>query len=271
MECAGRRRVCPDMGGYIFDQRRSDEHERLACMELLWDPGTRTVLESFGIGPGWRCLEIGAGAGSIARWLAEKVWPDGEVLATDISTRHLDWLAEPNLQIRQHDILNDPLPDDHFDLAHARLVVAHLGRRSLERAVAAIRPGGWLVLEDHEWGAALSYPDDERHRHVIDGIARFLSRAGSDAWYGRRLMHELERAGLQHVAADGRIRVYRGGTVATTYMRLNVESLSAGLLQSGELMPDDLVEMLAALDDPDRVFLTPMIAAWGRKPVGIRV
>src|SRR5919108_4596590 len=116
MECAGRRRVCPDMGGYIFDQRRSDEHERLACMELLWDPGTRTVLESLGIGPGWRCLEIGAGAGSIARWLAEKVWPDGEVLATDISTRHLDWLAEPNLQIRQHDILNDPLPDDHFDL-----------------------------------------------------------------------------------------------------------------------------------------------------------
>src|SRR5919198_801014 len=64
-------------GRYIFDQGRHDEHERLASMELLWDPGTRTVIESLGIASGWRCLEIGAGAGSIPRWLAGRGRPPG--------------------------------------------------------------------------------------------------------------------------------------------------------------------------------------------------
>jgi SAM-dependent methyltransferase len=118
MEYAGRNRVLPPMehttrttpqttsggadGRYVFDQRRHDERERLAAMERLW----------------------------------------GEVLATDISTLHLDDLDAPNLKVREHDILSDPLPEDAFDLVHARLVVEHLGRRSLQRAVSAVRPGG---------------------------------------------------------------------------------------------------------------------------------
>jgi hypothetical protein len=31
-------------------------------------------------------------------------------------------------------------------------------------------------------------------------------------------------------------------------------------------MQEDPAWVLATLDDPDTVFLTPMIAAWGRKP-----
>jgi SAM-dependent methyltransferase len=256
----------PAAGRYIFDQQRRDEHERLGSMESLWDPGTKAVIESLGIASGWRCLEIGAGRGSIARWLAETVGPDGEVLATDISTLHLDGLTEPNLEVRKHDILSDPLPTAHFDLVHARLVIEHLGRRSLERAVSAVRPGGWLVLEDHDWGAALTHPNDEQMRQVFDAVGRFMSHAGYDAAYGRRLVHELERSGLDDVAADGRMRVYRGASPGTTFLRLSLESMGASLIASGELMREDLAWALAALDDPDSVFLTPMIAAWGRKP-----
>ena len=250
---------------YVFDQGRHDEHERLAAMERLWDPGTRAVIDALGIQPGWHCLEIGAGRGSIARWLAETVGPGGEVLATDISTLHLDGLAAPNLEVRRHDILSDPLPSAHFDLVHARLVMEHLGRRSLERAVSAVRPGGWLVLEDHDWGGALTHPHDEQMRQVFDAVARFMSRAGYDAAYGRRLVHELERAGLDDVAADGRVRVYRGASPATTFLRLSLESMAASLIASDELAYEDLSWALATLDDPDSVFLTPMIAAWGRK------
>ena len=251
---------------YMFDQRRHDERERLTSMEDLWDPGTKAIIEALGIRPGWRCLEIGAGAGSVARWLAEKVAPDGKVLATDISTLHLDGVAAPNLEVRRHDILTDPLPDSHFDLVHARLVVEHLGRRALERAAAAVRPGGWLLLEDHEWGAALSHPSGERYRRSIDAITKYMAAtAGYDPGYGRRLVHELEAAGLRDVGAAGRIRVYRGGTSATTFLRLSVESLGAGLMASGVLVAADHAWMLRALDDPDSVFFTPCIAAWGRK------
>jgi hypothetical protein len=188
------------------------------------------------------------------------------VLATDISTLHPEGVAAPNLEVRRHDILADPLPDNHFDLAHARLVVEDLGRRALERATAAVRPGGWVLLEDHECGAALSHPDGERYRRVSDAISAYMAAAvGYDASYGRRLVHELDAAGLQEVGAAGQIRIYRGGTSTTTFTRLTIEAMGAGLMASGELVPEDLEWLPRALDDPDSVFLTPCIAAWGRK------
>jgi SAM-dependent methyltransferase len=69
-------------------------------------------------------------------------------------------------------ILNDHLPEAHFDLVHARLVMEHLGPRSLEPAASAVRPGGWLVLEDYGWGATLTHPEHDRMRQVMDGVTR---------------------------------------------------------------------------------------------------
>ena len=63
---------------------------------------------------GARCLELGAGNGSIAVWLADQVGPDGEVIATDIDTRHIP--EHDRLTILRHDLLSDPLPAGPFDL-----------------------------------------------------------------------------------------------------------------------------------------------------------
>jgi len=113
-------------------------------------------------------LPVGAGAGSVARWLADVVGPGGEVVATDVSTIHLDGFERPNLEVREHDILVDPLPEGRFDLIHARLLVEHLG---------------------------------------TDALAGFMSRSGYDPYFGRKLVHELERVGLADVAAEGRLGV----------------------------------------------------------------
>jgi SAM-dependent methyltransferase len=257
----------PAAGSYVPDQAWHKERERLDAMEELWDPGTRAVIESLGVAPGWRCLEVGAGAGSIAAWLAEKVAPSGQVLATDVSTRHIDPLQRPNLEVREHDILSDPLPADSFDLVHARLVVEHLGRQALERMLPPLRPGGWLVLEAHDWAGAATHPTDQRVQRACDAMLGLLSRSGFDGQYGRKLVHELERAGLEHLGAAGRQRVYRGGTSGSAFLRLSFESLSPALLEGGELTQDDLDRVLARIDDPQALFLSPpMIAAWGRRP-----
>jgi SAM-dependent methyltransferase len=254
-------------GTYVPDQDWQKEGDRLAAMELIWDPGTRAVIEALGIGPDWRCLEVGAGAGSIAAWLADKVAPNGDVLATDVNTRHLDALFAPNLEVREHDILNDPLPHARFDLVHARCVVEHLGRRALERMLPSLRPGGWLVLEGHDWAGAACYPDDEPVRHAIQAKLGLLARSGFDHHYGRKLAHELETAGLEDVGAAGRLHVYRGGSPGSAFARLTFESLAQALLEDGDLTQPDLDHALAKLDDPDTVFLSaPMIAAWGRNP-----
>ena len=48
------------------------EVDRLRLLEKVYDAGTIEVLEQVGIKPDWNCLEIGAGAGSIAYWLADR-------------------------------------------------------------------------------------------------------------------------------------------------------------------------------------------------------
>ena len=87
--------------------RESAEDERLALLEHIFDPASRRRRAL--VQPGWRCLEVGAGRGSIAVWLAEQVGPSGHVVATDVDVRYLERLNLPNLEIRQHNILDDPI------------------------------------------------------------------------------------------------------------------------------------------------------------------
>ena len=94
---------------------------RLRGLEVALDPGSREHLLRLGVQPGVRCLEIGAGGGAIACWLAEQVAPDGLVVATDLETDFLERTAAdyPTLQVLQHDLTAEDLPGG-FDLVHAR-------------------------------------------------------------------------------------------------------------------------------------------------------
>ena len=141
------------MRDYLFT---ADARGRLAAAEALLDPGTIKVLQQVGVTDGWRCLEVGAGGGSIARWLATVVGRQGLVVATDLTTEHLQ--VEPaTVEVRQHDIVRDPLEEATYDLVHARLVLEHLPERGavLRKLANALRPGGWLVVEDVDYVSAV--------------------------------------------------------------------------------------------------------------------
>lgn len=137
---------------YLLDNAAPEDQIRLAALEELFDSGTTRHLESCGIGAGWRCMEIGAGSGSIARWMADRVGPTGHVIATDIDTRHLHALNDARIEIWHHDFAVDSLPVSSFDLVHARLVLVHLPQRDevLKRMIRALKPGAWLVVEEFD-------------------------------------------------------------------------------------------------------------------------
>jgi tRNA A58 N-methylase Trm61 len=63
------------------------EQQRLALMSALLDPVELVHIARLGVRPGWRCLELGCGNGSIARALAERVAPTGHVDFPDLETR----------------------------------------------------------------------------------------------------------------------------------------------------------------------------------------
>lgn len=99
---------------------------RISRLEAVLDPVTTRHLETISVTKGWKCLEVGAGAGSIAQWRSTRVESEGKVVAIDIDTRLMKYLSNPNLEIRQLDIINDDLEEREYDLVHCRTVLVAL-------------------------------------------------------------------------------------------------------------------------------------------------
>src|SRR5262245_59306786 len=192
---------------YAYDTGGEQARQRLGSLEAWLDPGTTRLLGSLGVGPGWRCLEVGGGGGSVAAWLSERVRPDGYVLATDIDPRFLVTLNL--LEARKHDILYDELPEGAFDLVHARAGLEHLPARqaALRRLVTTLTPGGWLLVED---GDFVSFVPGSGEDDAYDAIPQVLggnsgSARSAAADYGRQLYGAFLAQGLV-----GRVAVAQG-------------------------------------------------------------
>ena len=148
-EDAAANRPAPD-NPYILDNAWEQARRRLELLHEVHDPGTIARLERLGVGPGWRVFVPGGGAGSIVRWLGERVGPTGRVLSTDIDPRFLEEVDEPAVEIRRHDIVRDPPPDERFDLIQVRLLLIHLPEREevLERLVNLLEIGALEMLSE---------------------------------------------------------------------------------------------------------------------------
>jgi SAM-dependent methyltransferase len=234
-----------------------------------FDPGSARLLSRLGVAPGWQVLEVGAGGGGLARWLADQVGVDGHVLATDIDLQFVG--DQPaNVELRRHDIATDPLPADRFDLAHARAVLQHVARRehALANMVAATRPGGWVVIEDVDW---LVFEHQELPEPFATLSATILASSveayGYDGHWGRRLLGALRAAGLDQVDSRGKVVTMKGATPSAEWYVLALERSAPALVADGRLDAGLVVEALAQARDPDFAVLGPLtISAWGRRP-----
>lgn len=219
---------------YLLDHGWAHEHERLLALGELFDPGTRRALADRGLAPGWRCLEVAAGSGTIARWLATQVGETGTVVATDLSTGFLEQVAAevPNLEARRHDIINDPPEAGAYDLVHTRFLLEHLSswRVALANMAASVRPGGWLVVEAIEWGnprlAVTGRRRDPRALALaaMSPVIRVLVGASKllNVDIGAQLPAELEQLGMTEVTAEGRSVFISGGGAGETLATLTL-------------------------------------------------
>jgi SAM-dependent methyltransferase len=257
---------------YLFEHTWDQERRRLELLETVFDGATQAYLSPLGLPHGARCLEVGAGAGSIARWLCERVGPGGRVVATDLDTGFLEMLAEENLEVRRHDIVADDLETGAFDLIHSRLVLEHLPERDdvLRRLAAALRPGGWLVVEDFDWGSLAIVPGGvaaDLLERAHEAARRVFTAAGYDCEHGRQLPGALAAAGLVDVGAEGRVYVGVPGSPARAWWGLNMAKLGPAFVETGVLSADEVDQLLEHLDDEDLCFQLPtLVTAWGRRP-----
>ena len=257
------------MTQYQFGHEWQQERDRLASLEQFEDPGTIRHLQRIGIGSGWRCLEVGAGGGSIAAWLCEQVGSTGHVVTTDLETKFVAALHHPNLEVRRQDIASDELPEEAFDLIHERAVLLHIPTRHevLARLVNALKPGGWLLCEDTDFSTFGS--PFAAVRRVAAAMIQFLESQGADPNYGRRLFGDLRAMGLLDVGAEGRVYMMRGGHPSSVLPRLTFERIRDPIVASGAASKTEFDEALALLNDPEMAVMSPvMMAAWGRRANG---
>lgn len=265
---------------YVYSDETSggNHHAELVNhLAAVLDPFTIRRLEPY-LYPSARCLEVAAGAGTIAVWLADQLGPDGVVVATDTDPSHIP--HHPRLIAHRHDIVDDPL-DGAFDLIHARLVLAHLPQRQrvLARLVDALNPGGVIVVDEFASGGwhrcVLDTPDGvpvEAAQRLFDSYHRALvavmERDGTtDTGWGRGAHRAMREAGLVDIDAELWARSWYGGQPGCLLPHTAAAQLRTRLLAAG-MAADDVDAFRKLLRDPGLVIHASVaISTVGRKPL----
>ena len=256
---------------YMLANVGKEAPARLGALAAIYDERTISLLANLGVAPGRHCLEVGAGSGTIAKWLAERVGPTGYVLATDLDTRFLESLRSPNLEVRSHNIASDPLPQAAFDLIHTRLVLMHVRQRetALTRMVSSLKVGGWLLVEEYDSCSMPPDPAVSPYEAVLQthvAMLRLLEDGGVNRRYGRLLSGLLRQKGLTDVGAAAQLLMWQSGSPGIAIMRANFEQLREAMIEGNYVTQQQFDDDLARLDDPSFMMPSSILwSAWGRR------
>ena len=260
--------------GYIHARTDFEsERARLALLERRYDEATLRRLGAFGSLEGMHCLEVGAGAGSVARWLSAEVGPHGHVVATDVDPRFLLTLDAPNVEVRHHDILVNDIEAGGYHLVHCRALLLHLSdpTRALDRMVNALRPAGVLLVEDADFVSMVAadprHPLSPTFDHTISTVMAYVRSEGHfDPWFGRRLPGLVAGLGVEAPSYEATVAIRRGGSPEAALLQQSTARMRDPMVAANCLTDGDFDRLLQATTDSSFTFFDAVsVAAWGRR------
>ncbi|WP_062645754.1 class I SAM-dependent methyltransferase [Streptomyces maremycinicus] len=261
----------PGSGRYgeaVFRPGQAGEGERIDFGALAYDDITMARLRALGAGPGWHCLDVGAGTGTVSRRLLEEAGV-ASVLAVDRDVRFLSTRPLPGLDVLEADISAPDAVAGRFSLVHARFVLMHLPER--DRLISAlaelVAPGGALVLGD-----AVDLTSDRMPGTPYSAVMRAMwqglrSTIGTDVSWVPSYPHLLRGAGLGSVGAEIHVPPLLPGSPISRFWTDTWERSRAAMLATG-LVDDTVVdEAVRYLDSDECAALSAgLLTAWGWKP-----
>jgi len=256
------------MTGYVWQHDLKGEAERLRLMSRLLDPSSRFHLLRTGVTEGWRCLEIGAGNGSLSEWLAERVGPTGQVLATDLRPDLMQDVAGPNLTVQAFDVVHDEPPGVPFDLIAVRALLHHLPERRnvVTRMVRWLKPGGWLFVQEPDFYPTWTVEPPSQNK-LWEAFVRWGASHQIDFYVGRKVPAWLQEEGLTGIGAEGHAILYNGGSAFAQWWDYGLREVARQLTSEGGVPDAALHEFYELARDPDYWTTTiALTATIGRKP-----
>jgi SAM-dependent methyltransferase len=255
------------------------ELERLDLQGKVLAPATRTILQTAGIRPGMRVLDLGSGAGDVTFAAAGLTGPAGEVVGIDQSpesvakaTARAAERGLSNVRFVAGDI-HDRAPDGPFDAIIGRLVLMYVPDPAavLRTQAALLRPGGVVAPIEFDLHSARSLPPTPLVGQALSWLGEAFTRAGIDPALGPGLWAVLQAAGLQPLGMIG-VQPHFGpedpdgaailaGIVKTVLPLIE----RTGVATAAEVGADTLQQRLSGeLAASAAVFAHPMlISAWG--------
>jgi SAM-dependent methyltransferase len=178
------------------------------------------------------------------------------------------------VEVRRHNILAGPLEPGRYDLAHCRALLLHLAdpRQAVRNMAAALRPGGWLLIEDAGYvslvAANPAHPRAARFDQTVRKLTTFFAASGAlDHFLGRRLPSLVTAAGLAETGSEAIACHRHGGSGEAELLRRSLERVNSLALSYGVARQEELDAVAAATADPSFSFIDALsVAAWGRAP-----
>ncbi|MGW5423803.1 class I SAM-dependent methyltransferase [Streptomyces sp. NPDC003943] len=262
--------AAPGDGRYgedVFRPEQAGEGERIDFGALAYDDITMARLVALGAGPGWRCLDVGAGTGTVSRRLLADAGV-ASVLAVDRDVRFLRERPVPGLDLMEADITAPDFAPGRFRLVHARFVLMHLAERErLVRTLAGlVEPGGFLVLSDAvdpTGDRAPVTPYTRAMRAMWQGLRATI---GTDVSWVPSYPQLLRGPGLGHVGAEIHVPPLLPGSPisrfwADTWQRSRAAMVATGLVDDAAV--DGAVRYLESDECAD--VSAGMLTVWGRR------
>jgi ubiquinone/menaquinone biosynthesis C-methylase UbiE len=237
------------------------------------------LLDRIGIEPGSTVIDVGCGVLGVVHVLAERVGPDGRVVGLDREERMVESgrrLAEERgleVEFVQADATATGLPDDSFDLVHARtlLLNVHNPQEIVTEMVRVAKPGATIALQEPD---AAAWGCDPPH-HAFDvlrgAILNAYRHTGKDFNIGRRIGRILREAGCADVRIRATARVTQPGEYYQTFVLAIAELVREVIIEANELTAHELdshsASLRAHLDAPGTITCQPIIwQAWAQAP-----
>jgi SAM-dependent methyltransferase len=256
---------------YGFDQPL--ERERIALIGSVFDEFSRRRIRDLGPLAGKRCLDVGAGPGTVTAWLANECGVHGEVIGLDRDITLLEEADFPGVIAWQADIESGPphtFPTSGFDLIHARLTICHLpGReRVLEQLVRWLNPGGWILISD-----VINTMQACAAGHALGNMTRAFDEAllqtlGSDLNYAKIYPAPLRDLGMVDIGMAADLPIIRSDQATGRFWQLTFEAMRAEILGTGIIDEAGFVTAISELTKAGSFAIGyALVSAWGRLAV----
>ena len=258
----------------------AEELARLRFQHELWRPICEAAWRRAGLTAGQRVLDLGAGPGFAALDLARLVGPEGRVVGLERSPAYVaagqaqaTAAGLPQLELRQHDLLQDPWPrgprdqpEAGFDRAWCRWLAMFLPQLEpcLEGLDQSLTSGGQLLVHEYlHWDTFGLHPHGAAIARFGAACQHSFRQAGGDPDVNRRLPSLLAARGWR-IDALLPLPVLGGtGSMAQAWMERFVAvyapQLQAQGLWSEADQAEAAAEIAASRHDPGSYWVGPTL------------